>query len=152
MRLLTPLSPAPLTALLLNDFSISSIRTTHLPMLSIVLIISRMFFSLSPTREPKTLPKSKENRGQPNSFAIALHTRLFSVVILQVFYPVVLYLFFGIAQHIFSPRRGVEASWGDYIFSLPMRCGWRSFAAPSPLIGISAFQIFSSIFINRLLY
>nr|DAF09923.1 MAG TPA: hypothetical protein [Caudoviricetes sp.] len=46
---------------------------------------------------------------------------------------------------------GIEVSWVDYILliigSLPMRCGWYKFYnIPSPLISISAFQIFTSIY------
>lgn len=40
-------------------------------------------------------------------------------------------------QHIFSPSIGYGASWGDYIFSLPMRCGWCTSGTPSPLISIA---------------
>jgi MFS superfamily sulfate permease-like transporter len=44
----------------------------------------------------------------------------------------------------------VAASWQDYILfrvSLAMRCGWKEYCPhPSPLISISAFQIFSAIY------
>jgi hypothetical protein len=76
-----------------------------LPILSTILIISRMFFSLLPTSESKMLPMSSENNGQSNSFAIALQIRLFSVVILQAFYPIVLYLSFRYSSaYLFTPK------------------------------------------------
>lgn len=64
----------------------------------------------TPTAAPTSEAKQKQD-DDPNN------------VILQAFYPIVLILEFVLVQHNFSfIFVNVAASWGDYIFSLPMRC------------------------------